>query len=76
MIAGSPVQCLLAAMHMRTHTGYQLQDKDIQAKFLGATEAVLGSDRAAAALRHWWDLRTIPDVSAALDLLDVATSRQ
>ncbi len=30
IIAGSPVQCLSAAMHMRTHTGYQLQDKDIQ----------------------------------------------
>ena len=30
MIAGSPVQCLSAAMHMRTHTGYQLQDKDMQ----------------------------------------------
>ena len=30
MIAGSPVQCLSAAMHMCTHTGYELQDKDIQ----------------------------------------------
>jgi len=30
IIAGSPVQCLSAAMHMRTHTGYQLQAKDIQ----------------------------------------------
>lgn len=29
-IAGSPVRCLSAAMHMRTHTGYALQDKDIQ----------------------------------------------
>jgi lincosamide nucleotidyltransferase A/C/D/E len=29
-IAGSPVHCLSAAMHMRTHTGYQLQDKDVQ----------------------------------------------
>ncbi len=29
-IAGSPVRCLSAAMHIRTHTGYQLQDKDIQ----------------------------------------------
>lgn len=29
-IAGLPVHCLSAAMHMRTHTGYQLQDKDIQ----------------------------------------------
>jgi len=30
IIAGAPVHCLSAAMHMRTHTGYQLQDKDIQ----------------------------------------------
>lgn len=30
LIAGSPVECLSAAMHMRTHTGYQLQAKDIQ----------------------------------------------
>lgn len=29
-IAGSPVHCLSAAMHMRIHTGYQLQEKDIQ----------------------------------------------
>ena len=29
-IAGVPVRCLSAAMHMRTHTGYQLQEKDIQ----------------------------------------------
>ena len=29
-IAGAPVRCLSAAMHMRTHTGYALQDKDIQ----------------------------------------------
>ena len=29
-IAGVPVQCLSAAMHMRTHTGYQLQAKDLQ----------------------------------------------
>lgn len=30
IIAGSPVHCLSAAMHMHTHTGYQLQDKDNQ----------------------------------------------
>jgi lincosamide nucleotidyltransferase A/C/D/E len=30
IIAGSPVQCLSAAMQMRTHTGYPLQDKDLQ----------------------------------------------
>ena len=30
IIAGSPVQCLSADMHIRTHTGYRLQDKDIQ----------------------------------------------
>ncbi len=30
VIAGLWVQCLSAAMHMRTHTGYELQDKDIQ----------------------------------------------
>ena len=30
VIAGLPVRCLSAAMHMRTHTGYELQDKDIQ----------------------------------------------
>ncbi len=30
MIAGVPVQCLSAAMHMGTHTGYQLQAKDKQ----------------------------------------------
>jgi lincosamide nucleotidyltransferase A/C/D/E len=30
VIAGLPVRCLLAAMHMRTHSGYELQDKDIQ----------------------------------------------
>lgn len=29
-IAGVPVQCLSAAMHMRTHTGYELQAKDKQ----------------------------------------------
>jgi 2-methylcitrate dehydratase len=58
------------------HTKQPMQDKDIQAKFLGATEPVLGSDRAAAALRRWWDLRTITDVSAALDLLDLPASRQ
>ena len=30
LIAGSPVRCLSAAMQMRTHTGYPLQDKDIK----------------------------------------------
>lgn len=30
VIAGVPVRCLSAAMHMRTHTGYELQDKDRQ----------------------------------------------
>ena len=30
VIAGLPVRCLSAAMHMRTHTGYELQDKDRQ----------------------------------------------
>jgi lincosamide nucleotidyltransferase A/C/D/E len=30
VIAGSPVRCLSAATHMRTHTGYELQDKDRQ----------------------------------------------
>ena len=29
-IAGSSVRCLSAAAQMRTHTGYKLQDKDIQ----------------------------------------------
>lgn len=29
-IAGTPVRCLSPATHMQTHTGYQLQDKDIQ----------------------------------------------
>ncbi len=29
-IAGVPVQCLSVAMHMRTHTGYELQAKDRQ----------------------------------------------
>jgi hypothetical protein len=30
VIAGSPVRCLSADTHMRTHTGYELQDKDRQ----------------------------------------------
>ena len=30
VIAGVPVRCLSAEMHMRTHTGYELQDKDRQ----------------------------------------------
>jgi lincosamide nucleotidyltransferase A/C/D/E len=30
VIAGLPVRCLSAAMHMRTHIGYELQDKDRQ----------------------------------------------
>jgi lincosamide nucleotidyltransferase A/C/D/E len=29
-VAGTLVRCLSAAMHMRTHTGYALQEKDIQ----------------------------------------------
>lgn len=29
-VAGALVRCLSPAMHMRTHTGYTLQDKDIQ----------------------------------------------
>ena len=29
-ILGSPVRCLSPAMHMQTHTGYPLQDKDVQ----------------------------------------------
>jgi lincosamide nucleotidyltransferase A/C/D/E len=29
-IGGVPVQCLSAAMHMRTHSGYVLQEKDLQ----------------------------------------------
>lgn len=29
-IAGMPVPCLSATMHMRTHTGYELQAKDLQ----------------------------------------------
>ncbi len=54
------------------HSKNPFQDKDVQAKFLGAAEPVLGPDRAAAALARWWDLPTIADLSAALDLLDVA----
>ncbi len=30
IITGVPVRCLSAAMHMRTHTGYALQEKDHQ----------------------------------------------
>ena len=30
VIAGVPVRCLSVAMHMRTHTGYALQEKDEQ----------------------------------------------
>ncbi len=30
VVAGSPVRCLSAATQMRTHTGYPLQEKDIQ----------------------------------------------
>jgi lincosamide nucleotidyltransferase A/C/D/E len=30
VIAGTPVRCLSAAMHMQTHIGYTLKDKDIQ----------------------------------------------
>jgi len=30
VIAGVPVRCLSAATHMQTHTGYQLQEKDVQ----------------------------------------------
>jgi lincosamide nucleotidyltransferase A/C/D/E len=30
VIAGVPVRCLSAAMHIRTHAGYELQEKDIQ----------------------------------------------
>lgn len=30
VVAGMPVRCLSAAMQMRTHTGYTLQDKDLQ----------------------------------------------
>jgi lincosamide nucleotidyltransferase A/C/D/E len=30
LIANCPVRCLSAAMQMRTHSGYTLQDKDIQ----------------------------------------------
>lgn len=29
-IGGAPVRCLSAAMHVQTHTGYELQDKDRQ----------------------------------------------
>lgn len=29
MIAGLPVQCLSAVMHLRTHSGYELQPKDL-----------------------------------------------
>lgn len=30
LIVGTPVRCLSAQMHMVTHTGYALQDKDLQ----------------------------------------------
>jgi lincosamide nucleotidyltransferase A/C/D/E len=30
LIMGTPVRCLSAQMHMATHTGYELQDKDLQ----------------------------------------------
>jgi 2-methylcitrate dehydratase len=51
------------------HVRNPMGDRDVQAKFLGAAEPVLGRERAAEALERWWNLQSIADLSEALDLL-------
>lgn len=51
------------------HTRKPMQDEHISAKFLGVAEAVLGPERARAALSCWWDLDRLGDLSDAMDLL-------
>jgi 2-methylcitrate dehydratase len=58
------------------HGKNPLRDEDVQTKFRGVAEPVLGPERAAAALNRWWDLRTTADLSGALDLLDVDRGRR
>ncbi len=53
------------------HTRHPMGDEDINAKFLGVAEAVLGPDRARAALSRWWGLEHLTDLAEALSLLEV-----
>lgn len=54
------------------HNNNPMQDKDIDRKFLAAADALLGMAQAKQVLERWWDLENVTDLSAALDLLDVA----
>ena len=57
------------------HSQNPLRDEDVQAKFLGIAEPVLGADGARTALQRWWESPTIRDVYEALDLLNAAAAR-
>ena len=56
------------------HNKNPMQDKDIDTKFLRAAESVLETPRASEALRCWWDIPNVSDLSKALNLIDMGPS--
>lgn len=51
------------------HPDNPMQDRDIDAKFMGLAEAVLGRARAATALQSWWRVAEAVDISELIELL-------
>jgi 2-methylcitrate dehydratase len=56
------------------HTNNPMRDEDVSAKFLRASESVLGKPRASLALDYWWNVQGAPEMSRPLQLLDVPTA--
>jgi 2-methylcitrate dehydratase len=56
------------------HTNNPMRDEDVSAKFLRASEPVLGKSRASLALDCWWNIHGAPEMSPPLQLLDVPTA--
>ncbi len=53
------------------HTKNPMGDHDVRSKFLAAVEPVLGTRRASAALKRWWEARAFSNLSEPLMLLDL-----
>lgn len=61
----------LEARNPLGHSRNPMQDADVNAKFLQSADPVLGEQRAHAALERWWRIDREPDLTEALDLLDL-----
>jgi 2-methylcitrate dehydratase len=53
------------------HPDNPMQDRHIEEKFIALAEPLLGQDRCRTALDRWWRVRTAPDVSQLIQLLDI-----